>query len=199
MSAINRRSILAGAAAVPVATAAIPAIAGAAFAPDAAIFELETRLSAAWKHLEEVCTMREVAEDAMSRWEKQNPKPQAEKVNYKITPATTVEEMTGWAKGACDAEANSQYKQAVAEWDRLHSEAEASSGYTAVDEAEGAVNDEINGLLDELCDTPAQTREGLIAKARCALRFANELTELPCSAIEDLIRLLPNGAMGRVV
>ena len=55
MSALNRRSILAGAAAVPVATAAIPAIAGAAFTPDAAIFELERRLSAAWKHLEEVC------------------------------------------------------------------------------------------------------------------------------------------------
>ena len=192
MTALNRRSILAGAAAVPVATAAIPAI--AAFTPDAAIFELETRLSAAWRHLAEVCDMREVAEDAMSQWEKQNPKPQAERVNYEITPATTVEEMTEWARRSREADADSQYKQAAAEWDRLHSEAAASSGYTAVDEAEGAVNDEINELLDELCDTPAQTRDGLIAKARCALRFANELTELPCSAIEDLIRLLPNGA-----
>ncbi len=44
MSALNRRSILAGAAAVPVATAAIPAIAGAAFTPDAAIFELVSNL-----------------------------------------------------------------------------------------------------------------------------------------------------------
>jgi hypothetical protein len=52
MSALNRRSILVGAAAVPVATGAIPAIARAAFTPDAAIFDLETRLSAAWKHLE---------------------------------------------------------------------------------------------------------------------------------------------------
>jgi hypothetical protein len=199
MSALNRRSILAGAAAVPVATAAIPAIAGAAFTPDAAIFELVKRLSAAWKHLEEVCTMREVAEDLMSQWEKQNPKPQAERVKYKITPATTVEEMTDWAKRDCEADADSRYKQAVAEWDRLHSEAEASSGYTAVNAAEEAVNDEINGLLDDLCNTPAQTRDGLIAKARCALRFANELTELPYSAIEDLIRLSPNGATGRVV
>jgi hypothetical protein len=194
MSALNRRSILVGAAAVPVATGAIPAIARAAFTPDAEIFDLETRLSAAWKHLEEVCDMREVAEDAMSQWEKQNPKPQAERVKYKITPATTVEEMTDWAKRDCEAEANSRYKQAAAEWDRLHSEAEISSGYIAVNAAEGAVNDEINELLDELCDTPAQTRDGLIAKARCALRFANELTELPCSTIEDLIRLLPNGA-----
>jgi hypothetical protein len=79
MSALNRRSILAGAAAVPVAAAAIPVIAGAACTPDAAIFELVKRLSAAWKHLEEVCNMREVAEDLMSQWEKQNPKPQAEK------------------------------------------------------------------------------------------------------------------------
>jgi hypothetical protein len=199
MSALNRRSILAGAAAVPVATAAIPAIAGAAFTPDAAIFELVKRLSGAWKHLEEVCTMREVAEDLMSQWDEQHPKPQAERVKYKITPATTVEEMTDWAKRDCEADADSRYKQAVAEWDRLHSEAEASSGYTAVDAAEGAVNDEINGLLDDLCDTPAQTRDGLVAKARCALRFANELTELPCSAIEDLILLLPNGATGRAV
>jgi hypothetical protein len=199
MSALNRRSILAGAASVPVATAAIPAIAGAAFTPDDAIFELVKRLSAAWKHLEEVCTMREVAEDLMSQWEKQNPKLQAERVKYKITPATTVEEMTDWAKRDCEADADSRYKQAAAEWDQLHSEAEISSGYTAVNAAEGAVNDEINGLLDDLCDTPAQTRDGLIAKARCALRFANELTELPCSAIEDLIRLSPNGAMGRAV
>jgi hypothetical protein len=81
MSALNRRSILVGAAAVPVATGAIPAIARVAFTPDAAIFDLETRLSAAWKHLEEVCDMREVAEDAMSPWEKQNPKPQSERVN----------------------------------------------------------------------------------------------------------------------
>ncbi len=94
MSALNRRSILAGAAAVPVATAAIPAIAGAAFTPDAAIFELVSNLSAAWKRLEQVCDMREVAEDAMSQWNKQNPKPQAERVKYTITPATTVEEMT---------------------------------------------------------------------------------------------------------
>ena len=121
------------------------------------------------------------------------------KGEYKITPATTVEEMTDWAKRDCEAEANSRYKQAAAEWDRLHSEAEISSGYIAVNAAEGAVNDEINELLDELCDTPAQTRDGLIAKARCALRFANELTELPCSVIEDLIRLSPNGAMGRAV
>ena len=199
MTALNRRSILAGAAAVPVAAAAIPAIAGTAFTPDAAIFDLETRLSAAWKHLEEVCDMRKVAEDAMSEWEKQNPKPQAERVKYKITSATTVEEMTDGAKRDCEAEANSRYKQAAAEWDRLHSEAEISSGYIAVNEAEGAVNDEINELLDELCDTPAQTRDGLIAKARCAQRFANELTELPCSVIEDLIRLSPNGAMGRAV
>jgi hypothetical protein len=194
MSALNRRSILVGAAAVPVATGAIPAIARAAFTPDVEIFDLETRLSAAWKHLEEVCDMREVAEDAMSQWEKQNPKPQTEMVKYKITPATTVEEMTDWAKQDCEADADSRYKQAVAEWDQLHSEAEISSGYTAVNAAEGAVNDEINELLDDLCNTPAQTRDGLIAKARCALRFANELTELPCSTIEDLIRLLPNGA-----
>ena len=106
MTALNRRSILAGAAAVPVAAAAIPAIAGTAFTPDAAIFDLETRLSAAWKHLEEVCDMRKVAEDAMSEWEKQNPKPQAERVNYKITPATTVEEMTDWAKRDCEADAD---------------------------------------------------------------------------------------------
>ena len=137
MSALNRRSILAGAAAVPVATAAIPAIAGAAFTPDAAIFELVSNLSAAWKRLEQVCDMREIAEDAMSQWNKQNPKPQTERVKYNITPATTVEEMTEWAKRDCEADANSQYKQAVAEWDQLHSEAEASSGYTAVNAAEG--------------------------------------------------------------
>ena len=94
MSALNRRSILAGAAAVPVATAAIPAIAGAAFTPDAAIFELVSKLSAAWKHLAEVCDMREVAEDLMSQWEKRDPKPGGRRVKYKITPTTTVEEMT---------------------------------------------------------------------------------------------------------
>ena len=55
-----------------------------------------------------------------------------------------------------------RHAQAVAEWDQFHSEAEISSGYTAVNAAEGAVNDEINGLLDDLCNTPAQTRDGLI-------------------------------------
>ena len=115
MSALNRRSILAGATAVPVATAAIPAIAGAAFTPDAAIFELVSNLSAAWRRLEQVCDMREVAEDAMSQWEKQNPKPQAERVKYKITSATTVEEMTDWAKRDCEADADPRYKQAVAD------------------------------------------------------------------------------------
>jgi hypothetical protein len=115
MSALNRRSMLAGAAAVPVATAAIPAVVQAAITPDAAIFDLVKRLSTAWKHLGEVCDMRGIADDAMFQWEKQNPKPQAERVEYNITSTTTVEEMTGWAKLDCKADADPRYKQAVAE------------------------------------------------------------------------------------
>jgi hypothetical protein len=85
-----------------------------------------------------VCDPLEIAERAMSKWKRHNPKP----------------ENTGWNPNTDLKAARQKHSAAVKAWTQRKDFAERECGYTAAHDAEGVACDEIARLTDALAGTP---------------------------------------------
>jgi hypothetical protein len=156
MSAINRRSVLAGAAAAPIAALAGDAI--AATSTDTRLLELECQAAAAETAAKEAGSVFGKAEKAMFVWRRRNPKPTA----YAIGPAgakgtSDWRELDRWRKAA---------KDATAQWDRREAIARTNCHYDELEAFYEGLIDQADAFRDEAASISATTIDGLRCKAR---------------------------------
>ena len=157
MSALNRRSILAGAAAAPIAALAGDAIA-APTSTDSRLLELERQAAAAENAAKEAGSIFCEAEKAMFAWRRRNPKPTA----YAIAPAG--------AKGTSDWREFDRWRQAaidaVAQWERREAIARTNCHYDELEAFYEGLIDQADAFRDEAASISATTIDGLQCKAR---------------------------------
>ncbi len=179
----TRRTILTGAAAIPVAAIAgsLPASA------EASTFDrFAAELTAAADRHDKVLDALAIAEKAMANWAKHNPRP-----GLRECTIGTNAEYEAWRADPTLVDPNGDLKAAMAEqeaavraWNKTKAAAQARCGYDAAHAAEGAVCGEISNLIDKLASTPASTSRGLRTKAALAEKFGD--ADLAWSVVDDL-------------
>jgi hypothetical protein len=190
----SRRSFMRGAA---IASAALPASAGAALAMSAGTCEhellaFETEISQAWEHLGSVCGIHEVAEKRLAAWQNANPKPTlrepttAEKKDF-LHRVLNGEGLS--AKFGEDYEkASAEHERALKAWKTRHEAAKQESGYNRAHELEGLANSRLRAAIEAMAVTRARTVEGIRCKARASAKieeWASTEPDLAYSIVED--------------
>ena len=137
MSTLNRRSILAGAAAAPIAALAGDALA-ARTSTDSRLLELERQAAAAETAAKEAGSIFCEADKAMFAWKRRNPKPTAH-------------------AAAIDA---------IAQWDRREAIARTNCRYDEREAFYEGLIDQADAFRDEAASISATTIDGLQCKAR---------------------------------
>lgn len=184
----TRRTVIAGAATVPLAIALNVASPDTASA-DQTIATLAAQLEAALDRLDQACAMLGGAEQAMFEWSARNPQP--------IPPKASDEAINGWAeqieyilrdnphplsKAAID-----EHGRALSRWEQRKRAAEAQYSYDEAKSAEQAANDEVDRLSQTLADTPARSLRALSAKAQLADMMADD--DLARAVVQDILAL----------
>lgn len=171
---LSRRSLFAGAATVS-ATALVPAIALAS--ADLEIFKCEQvllQIFARWEAAESAQTR---ADAAFAKWEKRNPEPKFDYMEWRGKP-WTVEDQRAFS-------ANRK---------RWRARREAARGKSGCDEAKETwrrINRELNATTDKFSDLKPATFEGLRCKARVAEAMQGTLMDeqIAWSIVEDILAL----------
>ena len=138
----SRRSFMGGAAA---ASVAFPASAGAGVSELEQLHALEAEIYQAWEHLGSVCGILGEAEDALWKWEKQNPKPRgreptrAELSQY--LQQTLGEQGSKASFGAAYEQDGTEHKHALAAWEARHETAKEESRYNRACKLEDLANE----------------------------------------------------------
>jgi hypothetical protein len=141
MSNLSRRSIVASATALPalaVPAAAIPALGNV---DDDKLVTLAAAVEMAWDDkLPAALNLQQIAEVKMWEWKKKNPHPLD--VARPATPA------------------------AIRAWEERNAKAKRTFALDEVESAVSSARNELDGALDAMCETPARSLRGVIAKAR---------------------------------
>jgi hypothetical protein len=177
MSALNRRSILAGAAAAPIAALAGNAIA-APTSTDSRLLELECQAAAAETAAKEAGSIFCRAEKAMFAWERRNPKPKVRNFNIgKVCwdgPGILVSGSEAYARywklvdeaNADSTAALNEHSEAVKRWEERRSTARANCRYDELEVFYEGLIDRADAFRDEAASISATTIDGLQCKAR---------------------------------
>ena len=141
MSNLSRRSIVASATALPalaVPAAAIPALANA---DDDKLVTLAAAVERVWDDtLPAARNLQQIAEVKMWEWKQNNPHPLDG-----ARPAAT---------------------SAIRAWEERRAKSKKAFGLDEVESAVSSARNELDGALDAMCETPARSLRGLVAKAR---------------------------------
>ena len=174
------------------ASVAFPASAGAGVSELEQLHALEAEIYQAWEHLGSVCGILGEAEDALWKWEKQNPKPRgreptrAELSQY--LQQTLGEQGSKASFGAAYEQDGTEHKHALAAWEARHETAKEESRYNRACKLEDLANERLSVAIEALAGTRTTTLEGLRCKARVAAKteYANADPQLAWSMVEDL-------------
>jgi hypothetical protein len=151
----RRRFLQTAAAAVP--TVAVPALAGSSILPAAA------RVEQAWQRLSAACDVKNIAENAMLEWKKQNPKPPA--------PSSSEDDLReGETRRDCAVRILlrafdgpsiewQEFTKASEAWEVRYEEAKHPTGIIRAEELESAAGAELEALPGATCN-PARSCRG---------------------------------------
>lgn len=198
---LNRRAILAGAAAVP-ALALPPVIASAAEVDP--IIELAERCIRAHEVHGAACTAFEPVDQAMIDWRAANPPPKPAAMQAAMTSPKAEYDAAGRVLNRKDvgeyfvahldknfvAEAtvlSAAEKRAIDNWRRREQAAELQTGFTRLSAAMDAAGDAAARLVEQLRDAKPRSFAGLAAKARVARLVVDD--ELNCSIAWDIAEI----------
>jgi len=190
------------------AAALSSAVAVASPAPDLAVLPstsddenlvmLCAQLEGAWDSLGETCDLLGIAEEKIFEWERQNPRPtEAEfaqssdvKKEGAFEKKVALEKLLALTEQfpkstAEDRAAQLAYESARQTWRKRKAEAETLFGHDKASADELAANNEISRHADAICNTPARSVHGLIAKARAAAKTKD--ADIAWSVVDDLM------------
>jgi len=171
----TRRTILAGAASLPVAAIAV----APASPPDDSIIALAERTIEAWRALEAANAAYQPFDVAMIEWRENNPMPQQTDISELVDPVfdPALENFDPTVRRVVQIIRMPKEKQdrlceadrlARAEWEERERGEKRRCGYTKAAAAECTASDHVTKIIAEFYEMQPRTFAGLAAKARAA-------------------------------